>query len=280
MKPDVLRTAADFLALARLHIDRLDARLLLQHVSGLAHSQLIASPQAVLNPEQWRCLQALLQRRVAGEPLAYLVGHAGFRGRRFAVTSDVLIPRPETEELVDLALSKLAGRSAPRCVDLGTGSGVIAISLQLECPAATVCAVDISPSALRVAAANALALGVRVDFRLGSWLAPLAGESFDLIVANPPYVADGDPHLQQNGLPYEPRGALSDGVAGGDGLACICQIVTAARAYLLPGGWLIFEHGYEQGAASRNLLTLVGFEDVSTQADLAGTDRISGGRNP
>ena len=278
--PEPGRTAADFLTLARPLIDRLDARLLLQHVCGLSHAQLIASPQTSVNAQQWRYLQELLQRRAADEPLAYLVGHADFRGRRFTVSPDVLIPRPETEELVELALRKLAGRSQARCVDLGTGSGVIAISLQLECPSAEICAVDVSAAALKMAGVNAAALQATVDFRLGSWLVPLAGETFDLIVANPPYVAEGDPHMQLNGLPYEPQGALSDGVAGGDGMACIGEIVPAARAHLLPGGWLIFEHGYDQGAASRNLLAAAGFEDVFTQTDLAGTDRISGGRNP
>lgn len=277
MKGDA--SAAEFLAAARGKIDRLDARLLLQHVSGLSHAQLIAEPQTALSDVQMRKLDALLERRAVGEPLAYLVGQAGFRGRSFAVTPDVLIPRPETEELVDLALDKLrdaAKRSvSPRCLDLGTGSGAIAISLKLEFPAAEMHAVEVSSAALEVARANAVALGATVEFRQGSWYAPLAGECFDLIVSNPPYVAAGDPHLALNGLPYEPAGALSD---GGDGLACIRAIAAGAPTHLQPGGWLLFEHGFDQGTAVRNLLRSAGLEMAFTANDLSGQERISGGR--
>lgn len=274
-------SVAAFLAVARGKIDRLDARLLLQHVSGLSHVQLIAEPQTALSDEQMCRLDVLLERRAAGEPLAYLVGQAGFRGRGFAVTPDVLIPRPETEELVDLALEKLRAAanlcSAPRCLDLGSGSGVIAISLKLEFPAAEVHAVEVSPAALDVARANAAALGATVEFREGSWYAPLADERFDLIVSNPPYIAVGDPHLELNGLPFEPAGALSD---GGDGLDCIRTIITGAPMHLQPGGWLLFEHGFDQGAAVRNLLCSAGLEMAFTANDLSGQERISGGRKP
>ncbi len=271
------RTVAGFFAAARGRIDRLDARLLLQHVSGLPHAAIIGEPQHPLSAEHWQALQALVERRAAGEPLAYLVGSADFRGRCFVVSPAVLIPRPETEGLVDLALEKLQGRHAPRCVDLGTGSGVIAVSLKLECPAARVIAADVSPVALEVAVANVRRLGAEVDFRAGSWYAPLAGERFDLIVSNPPYIAEGDPHLELNGLPYEPHTALTD---GGDGLGCLRAIVGGAMAHLEPGGWLLFEHGYDQGQFSRNLLMAAGFEGTFTAPDLAGIDRISGGRKP
>ncbi|MGE5384781.1 MAG: peptide chain release factor N(5)-glutamine methyltransferase [Betaproteobacteria bacterium] len=271
------RTVAGFFAAARPRIDRLDARLLLQHVSGLSHAAIIGEPEHPLGAETWRALEILVERRAAGEPLAYLVGSADFRGRRFAVSPAVLIPRPETEGLVDLALEKMQDCSSPRCVDLGTGSGVIAVSLKLECPAARMMAVDVSQEALVVAAANAQRLAADVDFRAGSWYAPLAGERFHLIVSNPPYVAEGDPHLDLNGLPYEPRSALTD---GGDGLGCLRVIVGGAMAHLEPGGWLLFEHGYDQGQFSRNLLTAAGFEAPFTAPDLAGIDRISGGRKP
>lgn len=273
----VPETVAGFLGLARARIDRLDARLLVQQVCGLTHAQLIAESGRAIDAANWRTLCELLERRAAGEPLAYLLGYTEFRGRRFAVSPDVLIPRPETEELVTLVLEKLAPCVAPRCVDLGTGSGVIAVSLKLECPQAKVWATDFSTAALNMASSNAAKLGAAVEFRQGSWLAPLAGERFELIVSNPPYVAAGDPHLALNGLPFEPQSALTD---GSDGLECIRTIVATAGVHLVPGGWLLFEHGYDQGEACRNLLHLAGFQDVFTQTDLAGTDRISGGRQP
>lgn len=271
------KTVAAFFAAARPRIDRLDARLLLEHVSGLSHTAIIREPQHPLTEAEWQLLQALVVRREAGEPLAYLVGSADFRGRRFGVSPAVLIPRPETEGLVDLAFERLQGLKSPRCVDLGTGSGIIAVSLKCEFPAARMVAVDVSAAALQVAADNAQRLGAEVDFRLGSWYAPLAGERFDLVVSNPPYVAAGDPHLDLNGLPYEPRTALTD---GGDGLGCLRAIVAGAGDHLEAGGWLLFEHGYDQGKISRNLLSAAGFEDVFTAVDLAGIDRISGGRKP
>jgi release factor glutamine methyltransferase len=215
---------------------------------------------------------AWVERRAGGEPLAYLVGEAEFRGRVFEVSPAVLIPRPETEVLIDLALARLHGLPAPRVLDLGTGSGIVAISLALECPAAAIVAVDVSPAAISVARANAARLGAPVDFRKGDWFAPVAGERFDLIVANPPYVAAGDPHLTRDGLPFEPQLALTDGA---DGLACIRRIVAGAPDHLQAGGWLLFEHGHDQGAAGRNLLTAAGFKAPSTLPDLAGSDRVS-----
>ncbi|MBS1190338.1 MAG: [protein release factor]-glutamine N5-methyltransferase [Rhodocyclaceae bacterium] len=263
---------------AQQRIDRLDARLLVQHVAGCSHADLIARPEKPLTLEQLSWLESLVTRRAEGEPLAYLLESAEFYGRSFTVSPAVLIPRPETEELVALALDRLAGIPAPRVLDLGTGSGIIAITLALEKPAARVTAVDISPAALEVARGNAERLGARVDFRPGSWFGPVAGERFDLVVSNPPYVAQGDPHLEMNGLPFEPRGALTDGVAQGDGLAYIRAIVAGAPDHLAPGGWLLFEHGYDQGEKSRNLLQAKQFKCILTQPDLAGIDRISGGR--
>ena len=265
-------TLFEALTAARQKIDRLDARLLLQHATGCSHSDLLARPETPVATAAGQQFMAWVERRAAGEPLAYLVGEAEFRGRVFEVSPAVLIPRPETEVLIDLALERLHGLAAPQVLDLGTGSGIVAISLALECPAAAVVAVDLSAGAISVARSNAGRLGAPVDFRQGDWFAPVAGESFDLIVANPPYVAAGDPHLSRDGLPFEPQLALSDGA---DGLTCIRRIVGGAPGHLKPGGWLLFEHGHDQGAASRNLLTSAGFKKPATFPDLAGSDRVS-----
>lgn len=271
--------STDWLQAARQRLDALDARLLLQHVTGLSRTELICRPETPLTSAQLDCLETLATRRQAGEPLAYLVGEAGFRGRSFQVSPAVLVPRPETEELVDLALDKLRELAvrAPRVLDLGTGSGAIPISLALEHPAAQVSAVDVSPAALAVARANGAALQAPVRWLESDWFAALGGERFDLIVSNPPYIHAEDPHLAGDGLCFEPRLALTDGA---DGLACIRAIVAGAAAHLEPGGWLLFEHGWDQGPASRNLLALAGFKAVQTWQDLAGHDRISGGRTP
>ena len=271
-------TLFDALTAARQHIDRLDARLLLQYATGCTHADLLARPETPVLPPAYTQFTEWVTRRAAGEPLAYLVGEAEFRGRVFQVTPDVLIPRPETEVLIDLAVDRLKTLKTARVLDLGTGSGIVAISLALECPQAQIIAVDLSPGAISVARNNAGRLGAGVSFLEGDWFAPLQGESFDLIVANPPYIAEGDPHLAGDGLPFEPVMALSDQEKGGDGLACIRRIVAAAPAHLLPGGWLLFEHGYDQGAASRALLTAAGWATPATWPDLAGIDRVSGGQ--
>ena len=265
-------TLAEALAAARQQIDRLDARLLLEYATGYTHVDLLARPETeIIAPAQAQ-FDAWVTRRAAGEPLAYLIGEVEFRGRIYQVSPDVLIPRPETEVLIEQALLRLPGPAA-RIVDLGTGSGIVAISLALEAAKASVAAVDLSPAALAVARNNAGRLGAKVAFHEGSWFAPLAGERFDLIVSNPPYVAAGDPHLALNGLPYEPQMALTD---GSDGLACIRAIIAGAAAHLNPGGWLLLEHGYDQGLASRNLLTAAGFKSAFTHLDLVGIDRVSG----
>lgn len=267
-------TLGEALTAARQKIDRLDARLLLQYATGCTHADLLARPETPMFAPAWAQFVAWVDRRAGGEPLAYLVGEAEFRGRIFQVTPDVLIPRPETEILIDLAVDRIKTQKIARAVDLGTGSGIVAISLALECPQTRMFAVDLSPGAISVAHNNAGRLGAAVEFRLGDWFAPLAGEHFDLIVANPPYVASADPHLLGDGLPFEPQMALTDGA---DGLTCIRRIVADAPAYLNPGGWLLFEHGYDQGEASRNLLAAAGFKSPITYPDLAGTDRVSGG---
>lgn len=271
-------TLGEALAAARPRIDRLDARLLLQYASGCTHADLLARPETPVIAPAYEQFAAWVERRAAGEPLAYLVGEAEFRGRVFQVSPAVLIPRPETEVLIELALERLAGLAAPTVVDLGTGSGIVAISLALECPSATIAAVDLSNDAISVARTNAGRLGAKVEFHQSDWFDRLAGLRFDLIVSNPPYVAEGDPHLVLNGLPFEPRLALTDQVEHGDGLACIRHIVTNSAAHLKPGGWLLFEHGYDQGDAARQLLVDAGFRQVFTRQDLAGIDRVSGGR--
>lgn len=271
-------TLGEALAAAAARIDRLDARLLVQHVSGCRRADLIARPETPLAAGCAERLATLVARRAAGEPLAYLTGTTGFRDHVFSVSPAVLIPRPETGVLVDLAVARARAFPAPRrLLDLGTGSGIVAICLALEVDAAEVSAVDLSPEALAVATANAARLGARVRFLAGDWYAPLAGARFHVIAANPPYVASGDPHLTRDGLPFEPQLALTDGVPGGDGLSCLRALVAGAAAHLEDGGWLLLEHGYDQGDAVRALLQAHGFADVATWPDLAGIDRVSGG---
>jgi len=261
-------------------IDRLDARLLLEHVTAFRHADLIARPEQAMSTDQFSRYESLVARRSAGEPLAYLLGSADFYGLEFFVSPAVLIPRPDTEVLVAIALEKAVSLAAPRIVDLGTGSGIVAVTLAHLCPTAKLTAIDVSPAALEVASANAAHHGVQVTFLAGDWYAPLGGVRFDLIVSNPPYVTEGDPHLQQNGLPFEPRVALTDGIVGGDGLACIRSIISAAPSHLLPGGWLLIEHGYDQAWPVRDLLHTQGWVDVASWCDLAMIERVSGARLP
>lgn len=268
-----MTTLGEALAFARAKIDRLDARLLLEHATGCTHADLLARPETPVIGPAYEQFAEWVVRRAAGQPLAYLVGEAEFRGRVFQVSPAVLIPRPETEVLIELALDKMRALAAPKVVDLGTGSGIVAISLALECPPASIATVDLSQEAIAVARNNAGRLGAKVDFFQGDWFVPLAGQRFDLIVSNPPYVAAGDPHLALNGLPHEPQMALTDGA---DGLDCIRRIVADAPLHLNSGGWLLVEHGYDQGEACRNLLTAAGFKSASTFPDLAGIDRVSG----
>lgn len=264
--------------LASQRIHRLDARLLLEHVAGCTHAALIAHPARVLSADQLTCLEALVGRRAQGEPLAYILGTAEFYGLEFAVTPAVLIPRPETELLVDLAIERVQSLRHARILDLGTGSGILAVTLRRLCEDAVVTAVDISLAALEVASGNAARHAVEISFFCGCWYAPLATDRFDLIVANPPYVAHADPHLLHNGLPFEPQVALTDGVVGGNGLACIRAIISGAPEYLRAGGWLLLEHGYDQAAAVRELLHQEGFTQVDSWRDLAKIERVSGGR--
>lgn len=268
-------TVAQVLSGARESVSLREARRLLQHVLGCSHAALAAYPERTLDPEQHFRFAELLRRRRRGEPVAYLVGRSEFYGREFGISPAVLIPRPETELLVDQALQTLRDLPNPRILDLGTGSGVLAITLALERPDAWVTGLDSSAAALGIASFNAKALQARVRLLHGDWFSALAGESFDLIVANPPYVAAGDPHLGQGDLRFEPRGALTDGSA--DGLGSLRQIAAAAADYLTRLGWLLCEHGYDQGEACRDRFSAAGFTRVQTWQDLAGLDRVTGG---
>ena len=261
---------------AHPRIDAVDAELLLAHVlqrpRAWVHAHSDESIQAVLGER----FQDLVSRRERGEPVAYLIGQRGFWGFDLAITPATLIPRPETEFLVELALQRLPPGRTSRIADLGTGSGAIALALALERPQARVVATDASADALAIASANAEQLGVgNLQFRRGDWLEPLAGDTFDLIASNPPYIATGDPHLGVGDLRFEPRAAL---VSGADGLDAIRTIVHDAPSCLQSGGWLLLEHGWEQGSAVRALLQAAGFSDAVTHRDLEDRDRVSLGR--
>ncbi len=253
-------------------LERIDAQALFQLATGHGRAWLIAHDQDVVTPDHQAQFDALAARRRAGEPVAYIAGVREFYGRDFRVSPAVLIPRPETELLVELAMAR-APRQA-RVLDLGCGSGCIPVTLKLERPDLEVTAVDISPAALVVATDNARQWDADVRFIESNWLAALAGEAFELIVSNPPYIEQHDPHLQQGDLRFEPRGALTD---HGDGLSHLRTIVAGAGAHLSAGGWLLFEHGWDQGAASRELLQAAGYREVQSWRDLAGHERISGG---
>lgn len=267
-------TIASALGDAQRSIAIAEARTLLRHLLGCSHAALEIRRDRPLSAEQVEALERLVKRRVRGEPIAYLIGIREFYGRPFRVAPSVLIPRPETELLVDLALERLADAARPRILDLGTGSGVLAITLALECPRARVSAVNNAPAALAVAEGNAHALGASVSFLLGDWLCAFQRERFDAIVANPPYVAEGDPHLFAGDLPWEPTGAL---VSGADGLAALRRIIPDAPSYLNPGGWFLTEHGFDQAAVCRELLSEAGLAEVRSWRDLAGIERVSGG---
>ncbi|MEW5835884.1 MAG: peptide chain release factor N(5)-glutamine methyltransferase [Pseudomonadota bacterium] len=258
--------------------DRVDAEVLLQHVLRRPPSWLIAHADDVLSLADEQAFAELVRRRLVGEPVAYITGRRGFWSLELEVTPATLIPRPETELLVELALARLPEDRAATVVDLGTGSGAIALAIGTERPQARVIAVDASADALEVARRNARRLCIpNVGFVEGDWLAPLAGLRFDLIVSNPPYIEADDPHLSQGDLRFEPASALA---SGSDGLDDIRRIVAGARDVLGPGGWLLFEHGWNQGDTCRALLEAAGYRDVFTEQDLEQRDRVSGGRRP
>ncbi|WP_269531552.1 peptide chain release factor N(5)-glutamine methyltransferase [Chitinimonas sp. BJYL2] len=270
-----MNTVAALLAQARqLGLASVDARLLLSHVSGLNHAHQAGRPETELDDAQAAQYRELLARRSAGEPIAYLIGEREFFSLRFEVGPGVLIPRPDTELLVELALERLPLDTPLRVLDLGTGSGILPVCLAKHRPAIAMSAVDVSPAALAIAARNVLQHGVTVRLLQSDWYTALGDETFDLIVSNPPYIANGDHHLDEGDLRFEPRSALTDEA---DGLAHIRQIINGATTRLHPGGWLLFEHGYDQAAASRALLVAAGFAQVQSWGDLGGNDRVSGG---
>ncbi len=250
-----------------------EARALLAWVLRTPRERLVAHPETVVPPQAHTDYTALVARRQAGEPLAYLLGEKEFYGRPFAVTPDVLVPRPDTETLIDVALACVRGRAAPRILDLGTGSGCVAITLALERPDASVCATDVSAAALAMARANAQSLGASVTFLQGDWFTALGPGAFDLIVSNPPYVAYADPHLAA--LRHEPPLALTD---GGDGMQCLSILIAGARKYLSGEGWLALEHGYDQAAAVGQRMKDAGFREVTTHRDAGGQTRVTAGR--
>lgn len=261
---------------ARARIDPVDAGLLLAHVLEKNRTWLYAHGDHVLTAHETQRFHDMVMRRAAGEPVAYLVGRRGFRNLDLSVTVDTLIPRPETELLVEFAVQRIPYGSSLRVADLGTGSGAIALAIAAERPDVTVVATDASRAALQVARGNAEALGLcNVAFMHGDWLQPLNGQRFALIASNPPYIAASDPHLVQGDLRFEPTAALA---SGKDGLDAIRTIARDAPAHLCSGGWLLVEHGWTQGAAVRALLRDRGFVDVVTERDLEDRDRVTLGR--
>lgn len=264
-------------AAARLSGDepRREAEYLLMHVLGVGRAWLFAHDRDLVAPAELAEFLALLQRRERGEPLAYLTGQREFHGLRLKVGPATLIPRHDTELLVELALQRLPPASPARVLDLGTGSGAIALALAEQRPQAEVTGCDASPAALAIARGNAESLGLqRVQWVEGDWWQPFAGRRFDLVVSNPPYIEDMDPHLQQGDLRFEPLTALA---SGPDGLRDLRRIIRGAPVHLEPGAWLLLEHGHLQGAPVRALLEDAGFREATTWADLEGRDRVSGG---
>ena len=258
---------------AALPLDALENRILLCHALGLNRVGLITQSERVITLEEAATLDALVARRLHGEPIAYIVGRREFFGLDFAVSDAVLIPRPDTELIVELAIDRLPAQG--RALDMGTGSGAIAVALAHTRPDAHVTALDVSAAALAVARANAASNAVSVRFLQSDWFAALGDERYDLIASNPPYIAAGDAHLAQGDLRFEPTGALTDHA---DGLRALRTIIQGAAPHLHHTAWLLLEHGYDQAAAVRALLLDAGYSDVQSWRDLGGIERTSGGR--
>jgi release factor glutamine methyltransferase len=260
---------------AALPLDALENRILLCHALGLTRVGLITQSERALSAAEAQALGALVARRQAGEPIAYIVGKREFFGLEFAVSDAVLIPRPDTELLVELALERLP--QGGTVLDMGTGSGAIAVALAHTRRDALVTALDVSAEALAVARANAQHNDAAVRFVQSDWFGALGDSVFDLVVSNPPYIASGDAHLSQGDLRFEPVGALTDHA---DGLSALRTIIAGAPAHLAAGGWLLMEHGYDQAAHVRQLLADAGYSDVQSWRDLSSIERVGGGRRP
>lgn len=268
-------TIAQALADARLSIDAVDARVLMCHVLGRDAAFLAAHGDVLLGAEARETYGGCVARRARGEPVAYITGQREFYGLPLLVSPAVLIPRPETELLVELALARIPAHVPSRVLDLGTGSGCVALAIAKARPVSQIFAVDRSKDALAVARENARALRIaNVSFIVGNWLSAVTGGAVDLVIANPPYVACDDPHLRQGDVRYEPRMALDGGV---DGLDSIRLIAADASTHLRRGSTLLFEHGYDQANICRELLIAAGFKQVESWCDLSGIARVSGG---
>ena len=252
-----------------------EARILLAHALRVGRAWIVAHGRDPVPQAQANAVEALFARRREGEPVAHLTGEREFCGLSLSMTPNVLIPRPETEHVVEQALALIAGRKTPKVLDLGTGSGAIAVAIAHARRDAQVCASDVSAEALAVASRNASRHAVAVRFVQSDWFLALAEERFDVIASNPPYVADADPHLAQGDLRFEPQAALR---GGPDGMDCIRVIAAAARMHLTPGGWLVFEHGYDQGPACVRLLVGLGYTNVVDTQDLSSLPRVCKGQ--
>jgi len=256
-------------------LSRSEGLLLLARLLGIERSRLMAHPEIELSPQQYATARRWFERRRAGEPVAYLIEEREFYGLPLRVTPDVLIPRPETERLVELALDRVSLHVPARVLELGTGSGAVAIALASARPASKITASDISEAALAVARDNALGHAAAIEFLLGNWFEAVGDRRFDLIVTNPPYVAARDPHLERGDVRFEPRLAL---VGGEDGMNCIGHIADQGRNHLVSGGWILFEHGCDQGDRCAALLHTLGYCDIEDFEDLAGLSRVCVGR--
>jgi len=257
----------------------IEAQILLRHILGnVSRAWLISHEEQALTTEQQALFNGQLQRRLQGEPIAYILGQREFYGLEFSLTSDVLIPRPDTETLVEAALQRIPPDQPCRVLDLGTGSGAIAIAIATQRPQASVIAVDRSEPALKVARHNAERLGTdNLQLLQSNWFSALAGQAFDVIVSNPPYIAEADPHLQQGDLRFEPASALA---SGRDGLDDIRTIVAQAPGFLAQGGWLLLEHGYDQAEQVAGLLKQAEFDTIGHAVDLEGIPRVTRGKLP
>jgi release factor glutamine methyltransferase len=258
---------------ASLPLEPLENRILLQHALGLSRVGLITQSERALTQDEATRLATLVRRRLDGEPIAYIIGRREFFGLDFEVNPAVLIPRPDTELIVELAIERLAPQG--RLLDMGTGSGAIAVAAAHTRKDARVTALDVSEAALAVARANAAGNGANVRFLRSDWFSAIGDERFEVIASNPPYIAAGDEHLSQGDLRFEPVGALTDHA---DGLSALRIIVGGARTHLVAGGWLLLEHGYDQAAQVRALLDADRYTEVQSWRDLAGIERVSGGR--